>query len=65
MPRLHLSEPLLWYISKVLEVSSAVQIFTQLGGIEIVCKNLVRLNKILINVQPGLVSYIYYIDFLM
>ncbi|XP_037827973.1 baculoviral IAP repeat-containing protein 6 isoform X2 [Lucilia sericata] len=58
LPRLHLSEPLLWYISKVLEVSSAVQIFTQLGGIEIICKNLVRLNKILINVQPGLISMI-------
>ncbi|KAM7359256.1 BIR repeat containing ubiquitin-conjugating enzyme isoform 2-T2 [Cochliomyia hominivorax] len=58
LPRLHLSEPLLWYISKVLEVSTAVHIFTQLGGIEIICKNLVRLNKILINVQPGLISMI-------
>lgn len=33
----------------------AVQIFTQLGGIKIICQNLVRLNKILINMQPGLV----------
>lgn len=37
-------------------MSPAVQIFTQLGGIEIICKNLVKLNKLLINVQPGLVS---------
>ncbi|KAL9897854.1 dual E2 ubiquitin-conjugating enzyme/E3 ubiquitin-protein ligase BIRC6-like isoform 3-T4 [Glossina fuscipes fuscipes] len=58
LPRLHLSEPLLWYISKVLEVPSAVQIFTQLGGIKIICKNLVNLNKSLINMQPGLISLI-------
>ncbi|XP_059217801.1 baculoviral IAP repeat-containing protein 6 isoform X2 [Stomoxys calcitrans] len=58
LPRLHLSEPLLWYISKVLYLTSSVQIFTQLGGIEIICKNLVKLNKILINVQPGLISMI-------
>uniref|UniRef100_W8AIN7 Dual E2 ubiquitin-conjugating enzyme/E3 ubiquitin-protein ligase BIRC6 n=1 Tax=Ceratitis capitata TaxID=7213 RepID=W8AIN7_CERCA len=57
-PRLQLSEPFLWYISKVLEVSWAVQIFTQLGGIKIICQNLVRLNKILINMQPGLISLI-------
>nr|XP_014092668.2 baculoviral IAP repeat-containing protein 6 isoform X3 [Bactrocera oleae] len=58
LPRLQLSEPFLWYISKVLEVSVAVQIFTQLGGIKIICQNLVRLNKILINMQPGLISLI-------
>ncbi|XP_073817547.1 BIR repeat containing ubiquitin-conjugating enzyme isoform X2 [Musca autumnalis] len=58
LPRLHLSEPLLWYISKVLYLSSSVHLFTQLGGIEIICKNLVKLNKILINVQPGLISMI-------
>ncbi|XP_067616443.1 baculoviral IAP repeat-containing protein 6 isoform X2 [Eurosta solidaginis] len=58
LPRLQLSEPFLWYISKVLEASVAVQIFTQLGGIRIICQNLVRLNKILINMQPGLISLI-------
>ncbi|XP_054725362.1 baculoviral IAP repeat-containing protein 6 isoform X3 [Anastrepha obliqua] len=58
LPRLQLSEPFLWYISKVLEVSVAVQIFTQMGGIKIICQNLVRLNKILINMQPGLISLI-------
>ncbi|XP_054081324.1 baculoviral IAP repeat-containing protein 6 isoform X3 [Zeugodacus cucurbitae] len=58
LPRLQLSEPFLWYISKVLEVSVAVQIFTQLGGIKIICQNLVRLNKTLINMQPGLISLI-------
>lgn len=62
LPRLQLSEPFLWYISKVLEVTAAVQIFTQLGGIQIICHNLVRLNKTIINMQPGLVglwAYVY------
>ncbi|XP_036324883.1 baculoviral IAP repeat-containing protein 6 isoform X2 [Rhagoletis pomonella] len=58
LPRLQLSEPFLWYISKVLEASIAVHIFTQMGGIKIICQNLVRLNKILINMQPGLISLI-------
>ncbi|XP_030370289.1 baculoviral IAP repeat-containing protein 6 isoform X2 [Scaptodrosophila lebanonensis] len=58
LPRLQLSEPFLWYISKVLEVTAAVQIFTQLGGIQIICYNLVRLNKTIINMQPGLISLI-------
>ncbi|XP_062126380.1 baculoviral IAP repeat-containing protein 6 isoform X3 [Drosophila sulfurigaster albostrigata] len=58
LPRLQLSEPFLWYISKVLEVTAAVQIFTQLGGIQIICHNLVRLNKTIINMQPGLISMI-------
>lgn len=56
LPRLPLSEPFLWYISKVLEVTAAVQTFTQLGGIQIICHNMVRLNKTIINMQPGLVS---------
>ncbi|XP_015038690.2 baculoviral IAP repeat-containing protein 6 isoform X3 [Drosophila pseudoobscura] len=58
LPRLPLSEPFLWYISKVLEVTAAVQTFTQLGGIHIICHNLVRLNKTIINMQPGLISLI-------
>ncbi|KAH8417362.1 hypothetical protein KR222_009764, partial [Zaprionus bogoriensis] len=58
LPRLQLSEPFLWYISQVLEVTAAVQIFTQLGGIQIICHNLVRLNKTIINMQPGLISMI-------
>ncbi|XP_068153762.1 baculoviral IAP repeat-containing protein 6 isoform X3 [Drosophila tropicalis] len=58
LPRLQLSEPFLWYISNVLEVAPAVQIFTQLGGIQIICHNLVRLNKTIINMQPGLISLI-------
>ncbi|XP_070137301.1 dual E2 ubiquitin-conjugating enzyme/E3 ubiquitin-protein ligase BIRC6 isoform X1 [Drosophila bipectinata] len=58
LPRLPLSEPFLWYVSKILEVTAAVQTFTQLGGIMIICHNLVRLNKTIINMQPGLISMI-------
>lgn len=43
-------------MTKVLEMPTAVQIFTQLGGIQIICKNLVNLNKTLVNTQPSLVS---------
>ncbi|XP_037945587.1 baculoviral IAP repeat-containing protein 6-like isoform X2 [Teleopsis dalmanni] len=58
LPRLQLSEPFLLFMSKVLADSSSVQIFTQLGGINIICKNLVKLNKALINMQPSLISLI-------
>ncbi|XP_055907013.1 baculoviral IAP repeat-containing protein 6 isoform X1 [Eupeodes corollae] len=58
LPRLHLSEPFLWYILKLLEAPQAVHIFTEMGGIQIICHNLVKLNKVLVNIQPGLISLI-------
>ncbi|XP_053681780.1 baculoviral IAP repeat-containing protein 6 isoform X2 [Sabethes cyaneus] len=58
MPKLHLSEPFLWFILKVLETSSSVAMFTEMGGIRVLCENLVRSNRALINTQPSLVSMI-------
>lgn len=56
MPKLQISEPFLWYILKVLEVPGAVKIFTKMGGIQILCQNIVKSNKVIVNLQPGLVS---------
>ncbi|XP_058811824.1 baculoviral IAP repeat-containing protein 6 isoform X3 [Topomyia yanbarensis] len=58
MPKLQLSEPFLWFILKVLETSSSVAIFTEMGGIKVLCESLVRSNRALINTQPSLVSMI-------
>lgn len=58
MPKLQLSEPFLWFILKVLETASSVAIFTEMGGIKVLCESLVRSNRALINTQPSLVSMI-------
>uniref|UniRef100_A0A1Q3FEM5 Dual E2 ubiquitin-conjugating enzyme/E3 ubiquitin-protein ligase BIRC6 n=1 Tax=Culex tarsalis TaxID=7177 RepID=A0A1Q3FEM5_CULTA len=58
MPKLQLSEPFLWFILKVLESASSVAIFTEMGGIKVLCESLVRSNRALINTQPSLVSMI-------
>ncbi|XP_062702655.1 baculoviral IAP repeat-containing protein 6 isoform X3 [Aedes albopictus] len=58
MPKLHLSEPFLWFILKVLDNSSSIAIFTDMGGIKVLCESLVRSNRALINTQPSLVSMI-------
>ena len=38
---MQLSEPLLWYILKVLENQASVAVFTGMGGVKVLCKNLV------------------------
>lgn len=58
MPRLQLSEPFLWFILQILEIPATVAIFTDIGGIKVLCQNLVRCNRQLVNMQPGLVSLI-------
>jgi len=58
LPRLQLSEPFLWFILNVLEYQSTVSIFTEMGGIKVLCQSLVLCNRTLINTQPSLVSMI-------
>ena len=41
MPKLQLSEPFLWFILKILETSTSVEIFCEMGGIKILAENLV------------------------
>lgn len=57
LPKLQLSEPFLWFVLKMLEMPKSVAIFTSLGGINVLCQSLVRSNRVLINMQPGLVSF--------
>lgn len=56
LPKLQLSEPFQWFVLKMLEMPKSLAIFTSLGGINVLCQSLVRSNKVLINMQPGLVS---------
>lgn len=43
---------------KVLETPITVKLFTEIGGIRVLCQSLIRCNRTLINMQPGLVSLI-------
>lgn len=58
MPKLQLSEPFLWFILKILETPSALEVFCEMGGIRILAENLVRSNRTLLNMQPNLVTMI-------
>lgn len=39
---MQLSEPLLWYILRVLDNVSSLSIFTEMGGVKVLCQNLVK-----------------------
>ncbi|XP_034941309.1 baculoviral IAP repeat-containing protein 6 isoform X2 [Chelonus insularis] len=39
---MQLSEPLLWYILKVLDNESSLAIFTEMGGVKVLCQNMVK-----------------------
>lgn len=39
---MQLSEPLLWYIWRVLDNEMSLELFTAMGGVEVLCKNLVK-----------------------
>lgn len=58
LPKLQLSEPFLWFILKVVDSPATVALFTELGGIKVLCQSLVRCNQTVINMQPNLVSMI-------
>ncbi|XP_023289754.1 baculoviral IAP repeat-containing protein 6 isoform X3 [Orussus abietinus] len=42
---MQLSEPLLWYILKVLDNEASLAVFTAMGGVRVLCENLVRSNS--------------------
>lgn len=42
---MQLSEPLLWYILKVLDNEESVSVFTAMGGVKVLCENLVNSNN--------------------
>lgn len=42
---MQLSEPLLWYILRVLDNEVSLAIFTAMGGVKVLCENLVKSSK--------------------
>lgn len=55
---LQLSEALLWFILKLVSIEKCLGLFIRMGGIKIVCQNLVRSCSTIINTQPSLVSMV-------
>ncbi|XP_077994932.1 dual E2 ubiquitin-conjugating enzyme/E3 ubiquitin-protein ligase BIRC6-like isoform X2 [Glandiceps talaboti] len=53
-----LSEPLLWFVLRTLDCEQSLRAFNDIGGIEVICNNLVLSNRSVINVSPSLVSTI-------
>ncbi|GAB1609836.1 baculoviral IAP repeat-containing protein 6-like isoform X2 [Argonauta hians] len=51
-----LSDPLLWFILKVLNNSNTVKMFLQMGAIDVICNNLVSCSQKIVNTSPGLIS---------
>ena len=39
---MQLSEPLLWYILRVLDNETSLEVFTSMGGVKVLCENLVK-----------------------
>ncbi|XP_063222017.1 baculoviral IAP repeat-containing protein 6 isoform X2 [Bacillus rossius redtenbacheri] len=55
---MQLSEPLLWFILRILDSETALEEFDRMGGIKVICENLVKSNQALINGHPSLVSIV-------
>ncbi|KDR13250.1 hypothetical protein L798_12638, partial [Zootermopsis nevadensis] len=55
---MQLSEPLLWFILRVIDKESALEEFNRMGGVRVICENLVKSNQALINAHPSLVSVV-------
>ncbi|XP_013417535.1 baculoviral IAP repeat-containing protein 6 [Lingula anatina] len=53
-----LSEPLLWFILRVLDCDKALSKFLEFGGVEVICRNLVQSNRRVISTGPSLISTI-------
>jgi baculoviral IAP repeat-containing protein 6 len=53
-----LSEPLLWLLLRVLDCSASLKSFLDMGGVQVICRNLVTTNRHVINTSPSLISSI-------
>ncbi|XP_012256631.2 baculoviral IAP repeat-containing protein 6 isoform X2 [Athalia rosae] len=42
---MQLSEPLLWYILRVLDNEASLSVFTSMGGVKVLCENLVKASS--------------------
>lgn len=60
---MQLSDPLLWLLTKTLNDAEVIRYFYEIGGIEIICKNLQRCFSVILNQHSSTVSsvmqYIY------
>ncbi|XP_016842826.1 baculoviral IAP repeat-containing protein 6 isoform X2 [Nasonia vitripennis] len=45
MDVMQLSEPLLWFILRVLDNEASLSVFTSMGGVKVLCENLVKSSK--------------------
>jgi len=56
-----LSEPLLWYILRVLDNASSLSVFTMMGGVKVLCENLVRSSNsgaASTSISPGVIALV-------
>ncbi|XP_029691286.1 baculoviral IAP repeat-containing protein 6 isoform X2 [Takifugu rubripes] len=53
-----LSEPLLWFILRVLDTSEALKAFHDMGGIQLICNNMVTSTRAIVNTARSMVSTI-------
>ncbi|KAK6180714.1 hypothetical protein SNE40_008714 [Patella caerulea] len=53
-----LSEPLLWFILKVVHSNRTVKLFLDMGGVQLMCNQLVNCNQQLISTHPSIISTI-------
>ncbi|CAH1791767.1 unnamed protein product [Owenia fusiformis] len=51
-----LSEPLLWLFLRVLDCQYSLKIFLDMGGVAIVCRNLVESNRHIVSTNPSMIS---------
>ncbi|XP_078260781.1 dual E2 ubiquitin-conjugating enzyme/E3 ubiquitin-protein ligase BIRC6 isoform X6 [Rhinoraja longicauda] len=53
-----LSEPLLWFILKVLDSTEALKAFHDMGGVQLICNNMVTSTRAIVNTARSMVSTI-------
>ncbi|XP_037989199.1 baculoviral IAP repeat-containing protein 6 isoform X4 [Motacilla alba alba] len=53
-----LSEPLLWFILRVLDTSEALKAFHDMGGVQLICNNMVTSTRAIVNTAKSMVSTI-------
>lgn len=53
-----LSEPLLWFILRVLDTTEALKAFHDMGGVQLICNNMVTSTRAIVNTARSMVSTI-------
>uniref|UniRef100_UPI00358FA005 baculoviral IAP repeat-containing protein 6 n=1 Tax=Myxine glutinosa TaxID=7769 RepID=UPI00358FA005 len=53
-----MSEPLLWYILRVLDSTESLKTFLDMGGVQLICNNMVTSTRAMLNTSRSMVSTI-------